>query len=101
MNVFDECVLCGVFDFQLWSRRTCCECRLGNAAAQSDRSGTENTFTYVWHPLRAWQLALGRLFAPTQVCSVHTARHGTPTSNMKFYNVSLVWLPLRLGLNRP
>ena len=44
-----------------------------------------------WHPLSA-------------ACSAHrcsTARHGTPTSNMKFYNVSLVWLPLRLGLNLP
>ena len=88
----------------------------------------ENTFTYVtfsftfttmnyqlliprprrpclacWHPLLATCSRTGTLvFAASrpQVCSVHTARNANEQP-LKFYNVSLVWLPLRLGLNRP
>jgi hypothetical protein len=47
-------------------------------------------------PLLAFKAACSRPHATG-------ARHETPKERvtMKFYNVSLVWLPLRLGLNRP
>ena len=60
-------------------------------------SGAERPFLACWHPQsRFW---LSRPLVRARQVRGSTKRQERVT--MKFYNVSLVWLPLRLGLNRP